>query len=90
MAAHKHHKGLKFKLEMASLEKMYVPFVRPVLEYGEPIWDNCPKDIESRIESVQIEAMGIGKGATKLCSIAKLYEDVGCETLQRGHNKQKV
>ena len=77
MAAHKHHKGFKFKLDRASLERMYISFVRPVLEYGGPIWDNCSKEDKSKIESVQIEAMRIVTGATKLCSIAKLYDDTG-------------
>ena len=83
-------RAFKFKLDRASLERMYISFVRPVLEYGGPIWDNCSKEDKSKIESVQIEAMRIVTGATKLCSIAKLYDDTGWETLQRRCYKQKL
>ena len=83
-------RAFKFKLDRASLERMYISFVRPVLEYGGPIWDNCSKEDKSKIESVQIEAMRIVTGATKLCSIAKLYDDTGWETLQRRRYRQKL
>ena len=83
-------RAFKFKLDRASLERMYISFVRPVLEYGGPIWDNCSTEDKSKIESVQIEAMRIVTGATKLCSIAKLYDDTGWETLQRRRYKQKL
>ena len=69
---------------------MYISFVRPVLEYGGPIWDNCNKEEKSKLESVQTEAMRIVTGATKLCSIEKVYKDTGLETLQTRRNKHKL
>ena len=50
---------------------MYISFIRPLLDGG-PIWDNCIKEDKTHVESIQIEAMRIVTGATKLCSIAKL------------------
>ena len=32
---------LKFKLDQKSLEIIYTAFIRPILEYGDVIWDNC-------------------------------------------------
>ena len=32
---------LKFKLDRKSLEKIYLTFIRPLLEYGDVLWDNC-------------------------------------------------
>ena len=32
---------LKFKLERKSLEIIYTALIRPILEYGDVIWDNC-------------------------------------------------
>ena len=32
---------LKFKLDRKSLETSYIAFIRPLLEYGDNIWDNC-------------------------------------------------
>jgi hypothetical protein len=30
-----------FKLDRKSLEKLYIGFIRPILEYGGIVWDNC-------------------------------------------------
>ena len=76
---------------MDSLERMYFSFIRPVLEYGGTIWDNCTKEDKSRIESIQIEAMRIVTGTTMLCSIAKYNNNVtGWETLQTRRTKQNI
>ena len=32
---------LKFKLDRKSLETINIAFIRPLLEYGDSIWDNC-------------------------------------------------
>ena len=32
---------LKYKLDRKSLESIYISFIRPLLEYGDTIWDNC-------------------------------------------------
>ena len=32
---------LKSKLDRKSLETIYTAFIRPLLEYGDVIWDNC-------------------------------------------------
>ena len=34
---------LKFKLDRKSLEIVYIAFIRPLLEYGDIIWDNWKK-----------------------------------------------
>ena len=32
---------LKFKLDRKSLEVIYTAFIRPILDYGDVIWDKC-------------------------------------------------
>ena len=32
---------LKFQLDRRSLEIIYTTFIRPILEYGNALWDNC-------------------------------------------------
>ena len=32
---------LKFMLDRDSLNKIYISFVRPTLEYATVVWDNC-------------------------------------------------
>ena len=48
---------------------MHFSFIRPVLEYGGIIWDNCTKKKDnSHIESIQIEAMIIVTGTVLTCT----------------------
>ena len=34
---------LKLKLDRKSLETIYTAFIRPLIEYGDIIWDNCSR-----------------------------------------------
>ena len=59
------------------------------LEYANIIWDNCSIENKRNLESIKIEAAHIITGATKLCSIQKLYDDTGMQTLQKRRNNHK-
>jgi hypothetical protein len=43
---------LKFKVDRKSLEHMYFSYVRPILEYADVIWDNCPNYIKEKLEHI--------------------------------------
>ena len=32
---------LKFKVSRTALERIYISFIRPLLEYSDSVWDNC-------------------------------------------------
>ena len=34
-------RALKFKLRRHALERMYISFIRPLIEYSDAVWDNC-------------------------------------------------
>ena len=55
---------LKFRLDRKSLEVIYTSFIRPILEYGDVVWDNCSQYEKQEIEKVQIEAARIVTGTT--------------------------
>ena len=78
---------MRFILDRITLEKMYFSFIRPILEYGDVIWDNSTMSLVNKLENVQIEAMRIVTGGTKLTSINKLYEETGWETLKDKREK---
>lgn len=80
----------KFYLDRRSLNKMYTSFIRPLLEYGNIIWGNCTFENKRVLENIQLDAARICTGATKVCSIQKIYDDVGCPTLQNRRDKQKL
>ena len=60
-------RALKYQLDRRSLQTMYLSFIRPILEYGDVIWDNCCNYEKFEIEKIQIEAGRIVTGATKYC-----------------------
>ena len=81
---------LKFTLDRSSLEKIYLTFIRPLLEYGDILFDNCTQNEKSSIEKIQHEAARIVTGATKLVSIEKLNKEVGWESLETRRRNHKL
>ena len=63
---------------------MYISYIRPLLEYGDDIWNTQIKSLTNKIENVQYEAARIVTGGTKLTTLDKLYKETGWEKLSRG------
>ena len=80
----------KFLLDKLSLLKLYTTYIRPLLEYANIIWDNCSDENRKQLENINKEAARIITGGTKLCSIQKLYDDTGLQTLQTRRNQAKI
>ena len=59
---------LKFKLDRKCLEIIYTAFIRPLLEYGDVIWNNCTLQDKYELDKIQNEAARIATGTTKLVS----------------------
>lgn len=74
---------LKFQLDRKSLETIYIVFIRPLLEYGDVIWDNCTQYEKRELDKIQNEAARIATGATKLVSLNALYTEIGWESLEQ-------
>ena len=81
---------LKFVLDRKSLETIYISFIRPILDYGNEIWDNCQQYEKGELEKIQIEAARIATGTTKLVSIASLYREIGWNSLDTRRKMQKL
>ena len=70
---------------------MYFSYIRPILEYGDIIWDNCFENEKEKVEKIQIEAGRIVTEATKSCSIPKIYEEIKWDTLdKRRYNHRMI
>ena len=83
-------RSFKFLLNRSCLEKLYISFIRPILEYSDSVWDNCSQEQKNDIESVQTEAARIVTGATKLCNITNMYNDLKWESLSSRRSKHKL
>ena len=80
----------KFILDRKTLEKIYVTFIRPLLEYGDSIWDNKTVFLINKLESVQLEAARVITGGTRLASIDKLYIETGWEKLKDRREQHRL
>ena len=72
------------------MEKKYFAYIRPLLEYSDVVWDNCSLESKKLLDAVHVEAARIVKGAKKLCSIERLFMELGWESLQTTRNKHKL
>ena len=61
-------------------------YLSTVMQYGTTVQLKTKK----QLESIHVEAGLIITGATKLCSIEKLFTDFGWESLQSSRNKHKL
>ena len=71
---------LKFRLDRSSLEKLYLSFIRPLLEFGDVVENSHNIYLINILEKVQIKAMRIISGGTKLTSLRELYKETGLGT----------
>ena len=76
-------RSLKYKLDRLSLERIYLAYIRPILEYGDIIWDKSPEEIVSPLESIQLNAARVVIGATAKCSTEGLYKETSWEPLHK-------
>lgn len=80
---------IKTKISRRSLIKIYIAFIRPILEYADIVWDNCTLQYSELLESVQLEAARIITGLRSGTSHNKLYLELGWETLSARRLKHK-
>ena len=66
---------VKFNLKRSHLQTIYISFIRPIMEYGDIVWDNIPDNLRQSLESLQFEAIRIVTDATKLTSKQLLYDE---------------
>ena len=81
---------LKFKLDRKSLETIYTAFIRPLIEYGDIIWDNCSQYEKDELDKIQNEAARITTGATRLISLSALSKEIGWESLEKRRTNHKL
>ncbi len=83
-------RSLMYKLDRPTLEKMYISFIRPILEYGNIIWANCQEHEKKEIEDVQLDAARVVTGAVRGTSHEVIYKDCGWETLEKRRERQQM
>ena len=83
-------KKLKYDLDRYSLERCYFSFIRPKIEYGSIIWDNCSKHDKEKLENFQLDIARIVTGARKGTSHHLIYEETKWLKLSERRNLHKL
>ena len=84
-------KKLSTSVSIQSLLTIYKSFVRPVLDYGDIIYDKLRKgSFIEKIERVQYNACLVIPGAFKSTLRERLYQELGLESVKdrRWHRKR--
>ena len=69
---------------------IYFSFVRPILEYGDVVWNNMPQYLKDDLDKIQNEAARIVSGCSKLVSLSDLREECGWKLLSERRRKHKL
>ena len=83
-------RGHMYTLDRQSLQKLYISFIRPLLEQNDIIWDNCTEQQKNEVEKVQISAARVITGAKKGTSHNLLYQETNLEKLQNRRENHKI
>ena len=65
-------------------------FIRPILEYGDIIWDNCSERVAALLEDVQVTAARIITGIRISSSRTILYNELGWDALSARRKVHKL
>ena len=77
------YKKLRYSLSRKSLIKIYKAFLRPLIDYGDIIYDQSQNEpFCEKLESVQYKAALAITGAIQGSSREKLYQELGLESLK--------
>jgi hypothetical protein len=77
-------------LKREILEKIYLTFIRPLLEYSCKVWDNCSQTDNDRLEKIQLEAARISPGLTAFSSRDSVYKETGWEKISSRRERKKL
>ena len=69
-------KSLKYKLNRSTLSCLYKSLIRPLMEYGDVIWDNCTEAEANLLERIQYESARAVTGAIKGSSATRLLSEL--------------
>ena len=83
-------KLLKYKLNRSTLVCLYKSLIRPLMEYGDVIWDNCTEGEASLLESIQYECARVVTGAIKGTSGRALMNELAWESLSTRRKMHKL
>ena len=83
-------RSYQYRLSRNTIETIYFSFIRPILEYGNVVWDGCTRTEELLLERVQLSAARAVTGGMWGTPSHQLYAETGWETLKQRREKRKL
>ena len=74
-------KFVKYRVDRSKLTSLYKSLIRPLMEYGNVIWNNCYDCDSTLLDSVQYEAARLVTGAIKGTRSERIYKELAWESL---------
>ena len=71
----------KYRWSRKALETCYLSFIRPIIEYGNILYDNCSMEVSKKIDSMQATAARLVLGVKRGTSLTAMYHELGWEKL---------
>ena len=81
---------LKFRLPRITLENLFKSLVRPILEYGDVVFDDNSVLLSQRLEAIQLDAARTCTGAFLSTNRNSLLEELGWNTLAERRKNHKL
>ena len=81
---------LKYRLDRSTLYTIYVSYIRPKLEYGCILWDDCTQNDKNRLENIQHRCVRIITGAKKGTSHDAIYNELPIPSLAERRKQYKL
>ena len=69
-------KFVNYKVDRSTLTSLYKSLIRPLMEYGDVIWNNCHGCDSALLDSVQTEAARLVTRAINGTSSVRLFEEL--------------
>jgi len=83
-------KRIGTKIPRSSRLKIYIAFIRPILEFGFQLYDNSSKEHLDKLEKVQRQALLFVTAGYKKTSHQELLNEVGLPLLEKRRLTQKI
>ena len=74
-------KFVKYRVDRSTSTCLYKTLTRPLIEYGDVIWNNCHNRDSALLDNVRYEATGVVTGAIKGTSSARFHNELAWEPL---------
>ena len=81
---------LKYILTRNTLSRIYLTFIRPLMEYACELWDGCSQRESDSLEKLQLEAGRIVTGLPLFASRDSIYYETGWELLSERRRLRRL